>query len=599
MMKNKRTYFIIVFLIIASLAAHGRILNNDFINYDDPLYITDNDHVRSGINSESIRWAFTSFVSYNWHPLTWLSIMLDWSLFGENASGHHLMSLLLHIGAVVLLFLFFNKTTKSPWSSAFVAAFFALHPLRVESVAWASERKDVLSMFFGMASLYAYAFYAESKRLSRYSLCLILFAMSLLSKSMMVTLPFVFLLLDVWPLGRLKKTATPDRRKAVFRIMAEKTPFLFLTIISSVMTVWAQYQTAAVRLSFPDRVANAVISYAAYLKKMLWPFDLAVFYPFVFTFPAWKILMSLFILTVITVAAVRMLKKTPFLFSGWFWYLGTLFPVIGLVPINAPMADRYTYLPSIGIAIMLAWGFPYWMKSEPVRKKILLPAGMMMLVIFIALTWTQSGYWKDNIRLYGHTLRVTENNDVIHNNLGRALFEKGRWREALYHYDHALRIFPAHEGYYNNRGDAYAAMGLYEKAIENYNTAIRLNHRYADAFYNRGTAYGKFLQSYEQAIRDFDETIRLEPDYFKAYNNRGAAYLALGRYQQAIQDFSMTLKLRPGYLDGYHNRAVARLLLGEKETGCADARRACESGRCGIWEAAQNKGICRPSGGKH
>ncbi len=286
-MKKKYTYLIVIFLIVASCAAFGRIAGNDFINYDDNIYITENNHIKSGINSESIKWAFTAVVVSNWHPLTLLSHMLDWNLFGANASGHHLVSLLLHIGAVIFLFLFLNKTTNNIWPSAFAAAFFALHPLRVESVAWAAERKDVLSMFFGMASIYAYAFYAENSKLSKYFLCLILFALALMSKPMMVTLPFVLMLLDYWPLKRWQKAlAAPveSRFKLAGKLIWEKIPFIFLTIVFSIVTFWAQNKGGAVvpmeYLPFLKRIANAIVSYVAYLEKIFWPVNLAVFYPY-------------------------------------------------------------------------------------------------------------------------------------------------------------------------------------------------------------------------------------------------------------------------------------------------------------------------------
>ena len=371
-MKKKYTYLIIIFLIVASFIAYGRILSNGLINFDDDKYITENNHIKSGINQENIKWAFGTVVSGNWHPLTLLSHMLDWSLFGANASGHHLINLLLHIGNALLLFFFFNRMTKNLWSSAFVAALFALHPLRVESVAWAAERKDVLSMFFGLASFYAYACYVENYKFSKYFLCLILFALSLMAKPMLVTLPFVLLLLDYWPLERWqralqKELSTPvkSRDYSISRLFWEKAPFLLLTIVSSIVTLWAQNKGGTIAsmegASFLTRIMNAIISYVSYLVKTFWPVNLAVFYPYQFSFPFWQILTSCFILIGITIVVIYAIKKLPFLFVGWFWYLGTLIPVIGLVQVaSQAMADRYTYLPSIGIAIMLAWGIPFF-----------------------------------------------------------------------------------------------------------------------------------------------------------------------------------------------------------------------------------------------
>ena len=406
-MNKKYKYFIVIFLIIASFIAFGRILGNGFTNFDDQVYITENNHIQAGINAETVQWALGAVVSSNWHPLTLLSHVLDWSLFGANASGHHLVNLLLHIGSVLFLFFFLAKTTKSLWPSAFVAALFALHPLRVESVAWASERKDVLSMFFGMAALYVYALYVEEHKFSKYFLCLILFALGLMAKPMLVTLPFVLLLLDYWPLERWPKALAPlnppaaatarsekkktKQRKAdstkvqkistpltnsssiIRSLLWEKAPFFLLAIVSSIITLWAQNKGGAVaslqKMPFSERLSNAIVSYVAYLGKIFWPVDLAVFYPYEYSFPLWQILGAILLLLGISAAVIYFIKKAPFLFVGWFWYLGTLIPVIGLVQVGRQaMADRYTYLPSIGIGIMLVWGIIYLFRGKDCVK---------------------------------------------------------------------------------------------------------------------------------------------------------------------------------------------------------------------------------------
>jgi tetratricopeptide (TPR) repeat protein len=427
--------------------------------------------------------------------------MLDYQLIGLNAGGYHLTNLILHIMSALLLFWLFNRMTGAIWRSAFVAALFALHPLRVESVAWAAERKDVLSMFFGLAALYAYALYTESSKISQYFICLILFALSLMAKSMLVTLPFVLLLLDYWPLGRWPKVLKNEggrcnvdplekevfapiksRSQLIGRLLWEKAPFIFLTIVSSIVTFWAQNKGGAVvsmeYLPFPERIANAIISYVSYLGKIFWPVDLAVFYPYEHSFPLWQILLSCLILIGITIVVIYVLKNLPFLFVGWFWYLGTLIPVIGLVQVGKQaLADRYTYLPSIGIAIMLAWGIPLLFQHEYIRKKILFPAGTAYLVIMAVLTWQQCGYWKNSTALFNHALQVTKNNYLAH----------------------------------NARGITYGELGQYQLAIEDFNKAISLKQDYADAYYNRGYAYTN-LGQYQRAIEDYNEVIRLKPD---------------------------------------------------------------------------------------
>ncbi len=591
-MNKKYTYLIIIFLTIACLAAFGRIAGNEFINFDDNIYITENNHIRSGLNAESIKWAFSSFVSKNWHPLTWLSLMLDYSLFGTHSGGYHLMSLLLHIGSVIFLFLFLNKTTQSPWRSAFAAALFALHPLRVESVAWAAERKDVLSMFFGMASLYAYAFYAESLKLSRYLICLILFALSLLSKSMLVTLPFIFLLLDYWPLGRWQEALKTIKGKAILpgRLLMEKIPFLVLTLASGIITVWAQYEADYPHLSFPSRLANAVISYVAYLKKFLLPIDLAVFYPFQSSFPLWQILGSGLILLGVTVLVIYFKGRRPFLFVGWFWYLGALVPVSGLIQVNAPMADRYTYLPSIGIAIMLVWGMPLILPGDEIRKKILIPAAMMILLVLSALTYKQCGYWKDSITLFSHALRVTKKNILAQINLASALHKNGKSDEAIDSYNTAIRLNPNYAESYYGRGNVYADSGQHQKAMEDLNNAIRLKHDYADAYNNRGTVYHE-LGRYQEAIEDYNKAIRLKPGYI-IYYNRGNSYIKTGRIPEAIEDFNQTIRLKRDFIEAYNNRGFAYFNQGNNKDGCHDAQKACALGNCQLLEATKNKKIC-------
>lgn len=576
-MKRTYAYIVSIFLAVTCFIAFIRILGNGFVNLDDIGYITNNYHIQYGINLASIEWAFSSVVLGNWHPITFLSHTLDWSLFGANASGHHLISLLLHIGSVLFLFFFLNKTTKKLWFSAFAAAFFALHPLRVESVAWAAERKDVLSMFFGLASIYVYASYVENFKLSRYFFCLILFALSLMSKPMLVTLPFVLLLLDYWPLGRwTKEISTPvkSRSHLIGRLIWEKAPFILLTIVSSIVTLWTQNKGGAItstdQLSFPSRVANAVISYVSYLAKTFWPVDLAVFYPFEYSFVFWQILASCLILIIITAVVIWTIKKFPFLFVGWLWYLGTLIPVIGLVQVGKQaMADRYTYLPSIGIAIMLAWGIPYLFPREDIRKKILFPAGVAVLSILAVLTWHQCGYWKSAATLFNRALQVTKNNSLARNGLGLALFEERKIAEAINHYNEGIRLDPWYADIYNNRGLAYAELGQRQRAIEDYNQAIRLKKNFPDGYYNRGNVYSKCGQ-YQYAIDDYNEAIRIRPDHAESYYNRGVNYSELGKYKHAIKDYSEVIRMKPNYAEASYDRGVAYGEMGQYQQAIKD-----------------------------
>ena len=645
-LKKKYTYLIVIFLIVASCASFSRIASNDFINYDDPECITENNHIQSGFNPESIKWAFTSFDFFYWQPITWLSHMLDWSLFGANASGHHFVSLLLHIGAVIFLFLFLNKATNYIWPSAFAAAFFALHPLRVESIAWAAERKDVLSMFFGMACIFTYAFYVERPKLSKYILCLILFVLALMSKPMMVTLPFLLMLLDYWPLGRWQKAMNEQQAgnkfNSVRNLISEKIPFILASIASSIITFYGQNKIGAVApaegLPFLKRGFNAIISYGAYLEKTFWPVDLAVFYPYEIFLPLWKIIVFALILMLITIMVIYSMKKLPFLFVGWFWYLGSMIPLIGLIQAGSQaMADRHTYLPSIGIAVMFAWSIPFLFKREDIRKKILLPAAIAVLAILAVLTWKQCSYWKNSITLWNHALNVTKNNYIAHNNLGIALFDEGKMKEAIDQYNKVL-MMPYHiltsdndhlnsfyGGIYSNRGKAYAELGLYQYAFEDYNKSISLNPKNASLYNSRGFTYAK-LNQFQRAIEDFSEAIRLRPDFAYYYNDRGNSYNKLGQYQSALDDYTKAIRLKPDYADAYNNRGtiygmsrqyqraiddfnkvisikrdyadaynnrgITYFKQGDNQHGCDDIRKACELGKCKILEAAKNSGHC-------
>jgi len=552
-MNKKYTYLIVVFLILASFIAFGRIMGNDFINFDDDKFITENKNVQSGINAESIKWALTaSYPPDFWHPLTWLSHMLDWSLFGANAGGHHLVSLLWHIGSAILLFLFLSKTTGSLWPSAFVAALFALHPLRVESVAWAAERKDVLSVFFGLASLYAYAYYAESSKLSKYFLSLVLFVLSLMAKPMFITLPFVLLLLDHWPLGRWQKAINPvnmrvsnntslvkkkgKRRKAysiiekkistpiksrghlIGGLLWEKMPFIFLSVALTIMVAWQLKDvgqlTSLQHLPLFKRVMNVIISYVSYLGKTFWPVDLAVFYPYQYALPLWQFLGALLILLLISAVVILYIRKLPFLFVGWFWYLGTLVPVIGLVQGGAQaMAGRYIYFPSIGIAIILTWGIVYLLPKEKLRKIILIPAAVILLSVLTFLTWQQCGYWKNSVSLFNHALQVTKNNYLAHYNLGYALKDQGKTEEALSEFREAVRIRPS----------------------------------FAAAHNSIGIILEMYYKKYDEAIYHYQSCLIIEPDNYGYHFNLGLVLAKNGNLKEAVEHFRQAVYLKPDF----------------------------------------------------
>jgi len=599
---NKRyKYLIAVLLIVSAVIAYGRIAANDFTNFDDDKYITENNYIKEGINAKSITWAFTTTYFSYWHPLTWLSYMLDWRLFGLNASGHHLVSLLLHIGAVLFLFLFLNKATKSLWPSAFVAALFALHPLRVESVAWAAERKDVLSMFFGMASLYAYAYYAEKLQVSKYFICLLLFVLSLLSKPSFVTLPCVLLLLDYWPLARWQKRLSPvnipavadqktgkkknkqraamlpmekkiiapvkSRYSIIPNLLREKLPFFFLSIILSVMLIRQQHAVGGMvslqQTPFPDRIMNAIVSYVAYLIKIFWPVNLAAFYPYEYSFPLWKVFGAASILVVISTAVVCLIKRTPFLAVGWFWYLGTLFPVIGLMQAGGQaMADRYSYFPSIGIGIMLTWGIVYLFPKEKLRKNILFPAAGVVLAILTILTWQQCGYWKNSISLFSHALQVTKNNYLAHDSLGIALDAEGKHQEAMDHYKNAIKINPDYAHAYYNLASAFIDQKNIEEAEKYFRETIRINPNFTNAHNKLGIILEMYYRKYDEAIYHYRQELKIQPDNFGVHYNMGIALVQKGEREEAVKHFQTAIRLNPDFTDG-----IKALKLTLEETG--------------------------------
>jgi len=587
-MNKKYKYLTVVLLIVCSLIAFGRIVANDFINFDDNVYITENNYIKAGLNSETLKWAFSAVVSSNWHPLTLLSHALDWRLFGANASGHHLVSLLLHIGSAILLFLFLNKTTGSLWPSAFVAALFALHPLRVESVAWAAERKDVLSMFLGLAVLYTYALYVEKPKLSKYYLCLILFALSLLAKPTLVTLPFVLLLLDYWPLGRWQKALQPqllpvsnesglvkkkvkqrktdstkekkisvplmNRTKIIRSLLWEKSPFIFLAIASSIVTIWVQKNGGAVayleELPFLDRMLNAIVSYVAYLIKIFWPVNLAVFYTYRQFLPSWQVFGAASILLGISIAVIYAIKKAPYLFVGWFWYLGTLVPVIGLIQVGKQsIADRYTYFPSIGIAIILTWSIVYLLPKVKLRKIIIIPAAIILAALTF-LTWQQCGYWKNSISLFNHVLQATKDNYLAHNNLGTALAAEGKKEEAIAHYRKAIEINPTFTIAHLNLGAALVAQGRIEEAL----AAIKMNPNQEEAHFHLGVVLAAQGRN-EEAIAHYLAAIKINPNYDDAHYNLANLFMKQGKIEEAIAHYRQAIKINPDHADAHCNLA--------------------------------------------
>lgn len=555
-MNRRAALYAVVTVVLLTGAAFYPVLQNDFVTYDDPLYVTANAHVRTGVSGANILWAFTTGHAANWHPVTWLSHLVDYSLFGMHPAGHHLTNLLIHAANALLLYLFLSYATGAPGCSLVVAALFAVHPLRVESVAWVAERKDVLSGLFGIAALWAYTAYARRPSRSRYLASFTLFALGLLAKPMLVTLPFALLLLDFWPLGR----------KAARMLLIEKVPFLAAAFASAAVTLYVQARGGAVgsfdRFPVPVRVANAADAYVAYLTKTFVPRHLAVLYPHpgaTISF-AWAGGAALLLITG-TVLILALRRRYPYLVTGWFWFGMMLAPVIGIVQIgDQAYADRYTYLPSIGLAIAVVWMAAALVRALPGRALLAVAA----IIPCVYLTHQQTQVWHDTESLFRHTVAVTRPNKVAHMKLGCVLLQRGQLDAAAGEFDAALRIDPYYAEAMGNRGMVLLSQGNLEDARQAFETALQWQTRSVTVRANLGIVL--FQQRHpEEAFRVWDEALRMEPDNPDVHCNRGTAFLQTGRYSEAEEDLAAAFRARPWDAQGAYALGVAMLQQGKKE----------------------------------
>jgi len=499
----------------------GRTLWDDFVNYDDPRYVYQNTRITSGLNISGIAWAFTHIHSENWHPLTTITHMLDCQLYGLKASGHHFTNLLLHTIAVLLLFVLLQQMTGALWRSAFVAALFAIHPLHVESVAWVAERKDVLSGVFFMLTLLAYFHYTRAPSNWRYLIVAFVFALGLMSKPMLVTLPFVLLLLDYWPLGRIK-AQRPDIRRQLLKLVAEKIPLIALSAVSGVITFLAQRHAIGWTEQLPmlARINNAIVAYVIYIRQMFWPLNLAVFYPHPENrLPPWEIALALAVLVSITSAAVILRRKAPYFITGWFWYLGMLVPVIGLVQVGwHGHADRYTYLPQIGLYIAGSWALADLSVSWRHRRMVLSAAALFVIGALSWSAWMQTSYWRDSETLFTHALAVTKNNDVAENNLGIIFLQKGQLDEAISRLQAAIDLRPENGPAHDNLAKALLQKGRLEEAMVHYRKFLEIEPHNVEARNILGTAL--IQQGHvKEAIQQWQEALAIEPANGNAASN--------------------------------------------------------------------------------
>ena len=562
-----------VALAVLTLLVYCRTFNYRFVNYDDPVYVFKNPYVQAGLTADGVRWAFTTFDCGNWHPLTWLSLQMDAVIYGgQNAGGFHVTNVLLHTANTLLLFLILGRMTGAVWRSAVVAAQFALHPLHVESVAWVAERKDVLSTLFWMLTLAAYLFYVRQPGIRRYLLVMLALGLGLMAKPMLVTMPCVLLLLDYWPLCRVG----PVTRG---RLLLEKVPLFALVLASCVVTFLAQVHGQAVApleaVPLGARLANAVLAYANYLGKMLWPMHLAVHYPLAGPdVPVARALGAGLILVVITLLVLIPGRRRPYLTVGWLWFLGTLVPVIGLVQVGSQaLADRYTYVPLIGLFLLGTWGVADLAAAWRVPRGYLVGATAAVLSACVVLTWVQVGYWESTLRLWEHAAAVTENNLLAEMNLGTCYHQEGKLTDARREFEKAVAINPNLAEAHANLGNVLADLGRREQAVAEYRKAIALDPDSAWPHFNLGVSLAA-LGRHEEALAEFQKTIARDSKSPWPHTNLGNVLRDLGRDEEALAEYGQAIALDPEDPLPHYNLGIVLVDLGRHEEALAEYRRA-------------------------
>ncbi len=578
-----------VALVAATLAVYWPVLKYDFVRYDDDKYITENRRITGGLTGDSIVWAFTRAHYHMWHPLTTLSQMLDCKLFGLDPGRHHLTSLLFHLVNTVLLFLVLKKMTGAVWPSAFVAAVFALHPLQVESVAWLAERKNVLSGLFWILTIGAYVRYAQRPGVPAFLLVVLVFGLCIMTKPIVVTLPFVLFLLDYWPLERFRfgpKTGTepadrhsppalfPDesthlnfRKAQPWLLIVEKIPFFVLAAVLSVITFTAQrgggVMSGLEKLPLKSRAANALISYLTYIEKMVWPSGLAVFYPHpAGKFSVVKAALSAVLLALLTILCLCLWRRRKYLATGWLWYVGTLVPVIGLVQVGAQArADRYMYLTMIGLLVVVAWAISDMVARYRRLRVLAFLAALVMLTGAAVCTRLQLRHWKNSEALFRHALDVTQNNVVMHNNYANLLHESGKLDEAVRHYEKSLKLRPNSAEIHNNFANVLSELGRADDAVIHYKRALELKSNFAVAHYNLAGLLAK-QADLEGAIKDYQQAVKIKPDYVEAWGELGFVLAQKGLFEDAIDCYEKAIELKPDFVIAHGRLGLALAQLG-------------------------------------
>jgi protein O-mannosyl-transferase len=564
-------------LAMGTLALYSRAAHAGFLRYDDDRYVVENPHVRSGVHWSTVTWAFTTFEQANWHPLTWLSHALDVQLFGLNPAAHHFINLLFHGASVVLLFLLLQWLTQYPWRSLAVAALFAAHPMNVESVAWIAERKNVLCMFFFLLTLVAYGNYVRKPSVARYFAILVGFAMALMSKPMAITLPFVLMLLDYWPVRRLGSTEPADisgslvtKKRSITWLVIEKLPLFAMSAASAVITIQGQRAGGAVTVKYPvlAHLQNAIVSYVLYIGKAIWPARLAALYPYpTGVWPVRVVVLSVLLLIIVT-ALVLKYREYRYLLCGWFWFLGTMVPMVGLVQVgNQAMADRYAYLPFIGLFVMAVWGIAELANRFSIQKYAV--SGALVIVIaFCLLTHRQLAYWHDDFRLWSHTLAVTDRNFVAEDNFGNALIKAGKYDEGIAHFRKAAEIEPGDPVGEVNLGIYAQQHGDLQQAAARYQYALQLASDpqvRAAAYANLGGIYFAF-HNYQQAQENFESALRLG-------SRSPSVFLHMGLIAQKSSDWNNSIRFYAMYV-AVEPSDIGYFLLGQALDNAGDHERA-------------------------
>ncbi len=571
-----------VLLAVLVFLVYGQTIRFEFVYYDDQFYVYQNPHVIGGLSLAGITQAFTRKEGGLWTPLVTVSHMLDCQLYGLNAGGHHLTNVLLHAASSILLFLILRQMTGALWRSAFVAAVFSIHPLRVESVAWIAERKDVLSGLFFMLTLWAYLQYVRRPgSVGRYLVVIFLFALGLMCKPMVVTLPFVLLLLDYWPLNRLfaLSQVRSDSSKwgsVKWRVLLEKIPLLALSCGLCVATMLGPKEVASVdveQVPFWIRMGEAPASFVIYLWQMIWPAGLAVIYPHPEAgLPWWPAALAL--LGVLSFGIFNSRGKHPYLWMGWLWNLGMLLPVSGIVQISRhTRADHYNYLPQIGIYIGLTWAMADWIESRRSLRPVLGGIVAVAFCLLSAIAFQQASYWRNSVTLWTHTLECTDDNCIAHNYLGNVLVGQGRVDEAIAHYREALRIDPAYVGAHSNLGNVLAGQGWADEAIAQYREALQLDPTYAVAHNNLGNSLAGQGKA-DEAIAQYREALRIDPTYVDAHFDLGNALFRQGRVEEALAEYREALRINPTYAAAHYNLGLALFRRGKSEEAIAQYREA-------------------------